>query len=475
MCFILSLQYSNTLRVKAANSFFDLLESSSPVDQSIQNVTLSINVEPTFSYERITSGSYSGTGSSSQSGNATVSASVTVAGNISQSGSVSSTSGTYSGTVTSGTFPSERGTLSISSSTASMSGYNTLSGSLSSGTVGNIELTNSSSGTISISSTTGGSMRTHFKIPYYVFLPFNQGESIDAKKYYGFYAYLSNIQLPSQNDSISNICLTDNDGHMIYNYDKNTYNCKFLLGSEVLDWNSSRLSVPLFIEFDYFIPFLTGTITSVYTQNITFNLKPGFRKVIEEQQSYVGTVQSDPIQHELQQENNQITEDTNETTHSIFDSITDFFGSFFDNLIHVFVPEDGYFSNWFDRLNTMLTDKLGILYYPFSLIIEVLNRVTSAFQNETPDFQIVFPSITFRNVATGETYTFLDRQTISMASIASQIRFTSSENSSLIGTDRFVSILQCIRIFNDVVILMSLLALLRQKLNKILNGEDKDS
>lgn len=467
--------FSSTLRVNAATSFYDLLENTSPIDESSQSVTLNFDIEPTFNYEKITGGSYSGTGSSTQSGNATVSASVTVGGTISQTGTVSSTSGTYSGSVSSGTFPTERGTLSINSTSASMSGYSTLTGSLSSGTLGNMELSNSSSGTISITSTTGGSMRTHFKIPYYVVLPFNSGSSIDSNLYYGFFASISNISIPSQNDSIKNIYITDNDGRMIYNYEQDNINCKYVLGSEVLGGNSSYLSVPVFIEFDYFIPFMTGTNTSVYSQSISFDLLPGFRAVIQEQQSYVGSVQSDPIQHELQQENNQITEDTNETTHSIFDSITDFFGSFFDNLIHVFVPEDGYFSDWFDRVNTMLTDKLGILYYPFGKIIEFFNTLNTKLNSQS-SYIITFPAIEFTNRATNEIYHFTDAQQINLQNIVQNIPLRNgSANSTLVGTNRFDNLLSIIRTFNSFVLIFGLLSLLRQKINLILRGDNHDN
>jgi hypothetical protein len=67
--------------------------------------------------------------------------------------------------------------------------------------------------------------------------------------------------------------------------------------------------------------------------------------------------------NELQQEGNNLQKEQNDISKGIFDKIADFFGSFFSNLMDsikgLFIPEDGYFSDFFTRLNDFFFDKLG--------------------------------------------------------------------------------------------------------------------
>lgn len=95
--------------------------------------------------------------------------------------------------------------------------------------------------------------------------------------------------------------------------------------------------------------------------------------------------QTDTIQegNDIAQEGNDIAQDTN-------DKVTSFFGSFFDNLIGVFVPESGFFSQWFSDLNTFMGQKLGFLWSPFDFIISFLNGVYSSSGSSA---QLVFPEL----------------------------------------------------------------------------------
>lgn len=61
----------------------------------------------------------------------------------------------------------------------------------------------------------------------------------------------------------------------------------------------------------------------------------------------------------------------------------------------IFIPSDDFFTNWLDDLNQYFGDKFGILYYPFQLLIDFLNRVgqiqdTSAAILNIPEFKISF-------------------------------------------------------------------------------------
>ena len=156
---------------------------------------------------------------------------------------------------------------------------------------------------------------------------------------------------------------------------------------------------------------------------------------------------------DTQEELQETAEDTNETTHGILSSITSFFGSFFSNLIGVFVPESGYFENWFSRVDTMLSNKLGILYWPFNKIIAFFNRLSDSVSSQS-NVTITFPAIEFTNVATGETYHFLDEQSVNLEYYNYRIPLSGgSPNSDLVGTNRFNSLVSIVRTFNSAVLI----------------------
>lgn len=212
-----------------------------------------------------------------------------------------------------------------------------------------------------------------------------------------------------------------------------------------------------------------------YSMDI-FNLKEAYQYMnTTDMETKRQIQQSEQVIDNTLQEGNEIASDTNETTHSIFDSISDFFGSFFSNLIGVFVPEDGYFSNWFSRLNTLLEDKLGILYWPFSKIIAFFNRLTESVSSQS-NVTITFPAIEFTNLATNETYHILDEQTVSLEYYNYRVPLSGgSPNSDLVGSNRFNSLVSIVRTFNSAVLIFGLLSLLRKKLNLILRGDDNDN
>ena len=92
---------------------------------------------------------------------------------------------------------------------------------------------------------------------------------------------------------------------------------------------------------------------------------------------------------------NQLQQEANQTGKGILGKITDFFGSFFENIINalksLFIPEDGYFSDYFNRLNDFFSEKLGFLYSPIDLFVEFLNAIQNA--SVDSDVGLVFPEI----------------------------------------------------------------------------------
>lgn len=90
-----------------------------------------------------------------------------------------------------------------------------------------------------------------------------------------------------------------------------------------------------------------------------------------------------------QTESNTIAQDNADTNKDTNNKITSFFNSFFDNLIGVFVPESGFFSQWFSSLNDFMAQKLGFLWSPFDFLISFLNGVYSG----SGSASLVFPEL----------------------------------------------------------------------------------
>ena len=187
--------------------------------------------------------------------------------------------------------------------------------------------------------------------------------------------------------------------------------------------------------------------------------------------SDAGTQQAISDLNDTQEDIKETTEDTNETTHSIFTSISDFFGSFFENLIGIFVPDDDFFSDWFSDLNDLLSDKLGVLYYPFDFIISLLNEIYNGIPDNSAG-SFTFPEVKI-NLG-GTDYVLINRQTVSLNDYNIFYR-NADPNSSLVGSGPFNNLRSTCRTFSNILIVLGLLSLFRRKLNLIIRGEDNDN
>ena len=153
--------------------------------------------------------------------------------------------------------------------------------------------------------------------------------------------------------------------------------------------------------------------------------------------------------NQIAQEGNQIAQDTANTTHSIFDKISDFFSGFFDGIINalksVFVPEDGYFQDFFQRLNDFFSEKLGALYTPIDLFIRLLQAIQNAGAGNAG---IPFPGVEWNG-----TY-IIEPQTVNLQSIA----------------DNFDGLQDKIYFVTDVIMVGAVIWLLQSKLREVLKG-----
>lgn len=88
---------------------------------------------------------------------------------------------------------------------------------------------------------------------------------------------------------------------------------------------------------------------------------------------------------------NQIAQENTDTNKDTNNKVTNFFNGFWDNLLHIFVPEDGFFSQWFSNLNEFMSQKLGFLWSPFDFMLSFLNGV----YNGSGTASIVFPELSW--------------------------------------------------------------------------------
>lgn len=151
----------------------------------------------------------------------------------------------------------------------------------------------------------------------------------------------------------------------------------------------------------------------------------------------------------LQKEQNDLQKEQNQTSKNIFDKISDFFGSFFQNIINafksLFIPENGYFEDFFKRLNTFFAEKLGMLYAPIDMFIRLLNSIAGA---SGGDAGIMFPGIQW------EGQYILQPQKVSLSTIAGEVP----------------ELQEKIYFVTDIIMVGSVLMLLQNKLREVMQN-----
>lgn len=154
--------------------------------------------------------------------------------------------------------------------------------------------------------------------------------------------------------------------------------------------------------------------------------------------------------------------DVNETNKSIWDTLKEvasFLNPFSENFFvyklidlliegikSLFVPADNFFSNYFTELKNWFSDRLGFLFYPFELIIDILNKILNI-NFENPAFSV--PDIN---------EPFTDSKLISA--------FTFNFN-DLLENESLKTVHDIYLILVDAVIVFSLVNLLHKKIEEV--------
>ncbi len=146
---------------------------------------------------------------------------------------------------------------------------------------------------------------------------------------------------------------------------------------------------------------------------------------------------------------NKLQQEANETSKGILGKITDFFGSFFENIINalksLFIPEDGYFSDFFNRLNDLFSEKLGFLYSPIDLFVSFLNALQNVSVGSSPG--LVFPELKWED-------TVLIPET--------------NVNFDLVN-EKFPELQQKIYFVTDIIMVGAVIVLLERKIDEVMH------
>lgn len=137
-----------------------------------------------------------------------------------------------------------------------------------------------------------------------------------------------------------------------------------------------------------------------------------------------GLTLEEEIKNEQDEQTEAIKENT-ETNKGIWETIKDilsyinpFSENFFvykliellvDAIKSLFIPSDNFFSTYFTNLQNWFSDRLGFLFYPFELIIDILNQILNINFSE-PQFNIpdIYEPFTGKKLISSTTFNFND-------------------------------------------------------------------
>lgn len=160
---------------------------------------------------------------------------------------------------------------------------------------------------------------------------------------------------------------------------------------------------------------LLGYMVIYKISNLSMTVTDVTPRTVEEQLDGINDSINDQIAQESQQHQEQMSqaEEQHEETKGflgrIIDGILSIPGKIIELLINalksLFVPEDGYFSDYFDRLNTFFSDRLGLLYEPIDIAVTFINGLLGAGVGTA---SIPIPALTWegQTIWDAQTFTF---------------------------------------------------------------------
>lgn len=298
------------------------------------------------------------------------------------------------------------------------------------------------------------------KVTYYVDVVYLKSYSIDQLDASHWYKLALSYDDAIKDGKDHNVNVTTN------RISKDWY---VLVGGEEYSLGSDK-SPTIFIEksvaskftlkmVDHIAITVSNSFSATYDRIVTFK---SVKSVLTDLGKQTGTIESklnnidNTSKDQLAEAKKQTDESKKQTEESkkqtgimsgLLDKITTFFNNFFSGLINalvsVFVPEDGYFKDYFDRLNKFFSNKLGMLYTPIDMFVKLLNGIKVASGTDTG---IVFPGLKWE-----DTY-IIPKQTISLSAYSKQVP----------------EIQQKIYFVTDIIMVGAVLLLLQNKLKEVL-------
>lgn len=319
-----------------------------------------------------------------------------------------------------------KGTYYDESTTGEYIGSSTTSGtSISGSTTGNYSESETHSGTVTYSSTvdefyydeSGGTSNYTVNVSFASTFPL--GTTLDPTHLYYFDFDFNDVNIYKDVPEASTVYYTSADSYILVQGEK--FECGDLWSTDFMKHTTNASEFQYVVKLSFLITvYDTSDVleTDFYELGILLD-NPSITVydygVYDRTDEVIGEIgkgnESQEKGNELQEEQNELQKEQNETTSNIFDSISDFFGSFFENLIGIFVPEDGYFEDFFQRLNDFFSEKLGMLYAPVDIFIDILTAISSG----SGSTGITFPEVKW------EEYVLIEQQTIDLQSIAGEL------------------------------------------------------
>lgn len=125
-----------------------------------------------------------------------------------------------------------------------------------------------------------------------------------------------------------------------------------------------------------------------------------------------------------------------------------------DALISLFVPSSEFFASWIADLNLYFADRFGMLYYPFELSINILNRVNNISSQINGNFVISFPDLQLMGVTLIPAFSY--------------------DFNILLQNETFAYIYDIYLIFIDVILICCLLVLCKNTFVEVFGGKFAD-
>lgn len=147
-------------------------------------------------------------------------------------------------------------------------------------------------------------------------------------------------------------------------------------------------------------------------ENLNQGINQSTDKIIQEEQK---TQQAINEQTKAIEENNKTNKNIFEKIGEMLSYINPFSENFFvyklielliEMLKGLFVPSDNFFNDWLADMNDYFSDRFGIIYYPFDLVIDFLTRVVDTCSNVSSSAVLNVPDLDFMGVTLIHAFTF---------------------------------------------------------------------